>query len=155
MSGFPAVPARAAFGPTFQNARPVRDATRELDAGTMNLAAWQVAGAGRTVPKAWLLYAGATPALSAHAETWAPSGDGAAPGAVRNSTGNYTFTYLATYPDENGAEVPFAPQMAVPVVQGGAAGVEATATISGQTVTVLVKDAAAASVNATVFVLVW
>ena len=39
--GFPNIPSRTAFGPTFENKHPVVSPTRQLDAATMNLVAWQ------------------------------------------------------------------------------------------------------------------
>jgi len=155
MPGFPRIPSRSAFGPTFQNVRPVKDPARELDAATMNLLAWQVAGAGRTVPQAWLTYDGSIPSMVDYREAFSPRVDVGIPGNVKNGTGDYTFTYAATYEDENGAEVSFAPSMAIAAVQNGAAGVEATAAVSGQTIRVRVRNAAGTFVDGIVLLLVW
>lgn len=156
MSGYPKIPTRASFGPTYRDEKPVDDPETELGADVMNLAFWQVAGAGRTLPRAVLLITGATnPVVSYQLLAFDPNGVLAALVVARSGLGDYSITFEATYTDEQGNAVAFAPKAAVPVVQGAAAGTAAVATVDGQDVDIEVRDIAAAGVDSSVLLLVW
>lgn len=154
-SGFPNRPARSSFGPTMTNVRAVVRPEKELDAGNVNLALWQVAGAGRTMPVGVLGYNGTTQARLFQLLAWDSNNKLVAIPAVKNSTGNYTFTFASTYKDEGGRDVVFAPVAAMAFVQGAAAQVAAVATLQLQAVTVVVQNAAGAATDAIIILLVW
>lgn len=111
MSGFPTRPDRAAFGPTLLDASPVRDPTRQLGAGRLNLDAHQVAGLGLVSPRVMirLTIDGTTPVLISRAEVWNPegltSGDQVDPVLVGISTGRCTISYPTQISDELGEPV--------------------------------------------------
>lgn len=142
--GFPNIPTRTAFGPTFENKHPIANPARQLDAGTMNLVAWQVAGASRTVPRAMALLHGPSgasgPILGYHAESWNTYATGMATGstgapaplsATRIATGNYRVTYRTHFPDEAGATGAFAPRFAMASPQGTTGVVGASTSCTG------------------------
>lgn len=107
MGGFPARPNRAAFGPTMINERPVVDPTRDLDAASVNLTAWQTSGLGRCSPKGLVncTVAGAAVTTVNQAFAWDPNGALALIAWVYVGVGSYTFHLLTTYPDEVSAAV--------------------------------------------------
>jgi hypothetical protein len=103
--GFPSRPSLSNFGPTLENAVPVRDPSRELDAAVFNLLRQQVAGMGLLVPRVIAKLTVANPTLLlAHAEAWNPegltTGEFAAPTPAFVSTGRCTLTYSQQVPDE-------------------------------------------------------
>lgn len=109
MSGFPNRPVRTLYGPTMVNTRPVRDRSREVDAATVNLERWQLAGAGLMVPRAVILLDGATASIVYRAEAWNPDAVVDAthpdPTVTKLTTGTYAVEYEATYPDHDGTAV--------------------------------------------------
>jgi hypothetical protein len=114
MSGFPRRPSRKTFGPTFKNERPVRNPETQASAELVNLLAFQVAGGGLMVPRAWVIFDAtggpADPPIIAGAQSWNPDGNTtpeyAPPVIARTSAGLYTINYNSDYPDENGELVP-------------------------------------------------
>lgn len=154
-SGFPNRPARASFGPTLSNVRPIVRPEKELDAGNVNLAFWQVAGAGRTCAAAVLGYNGATQARLFQALAWDSNGALAAIPAVKDGTGAYTFTFASTYKDEGGRDVAFQPQAAMVFVQGSTSQVQGVATIALQTVVVAIKNGSNVATDASFMLMVW
>ena len=157
MAGFPRIPTRAAFGPTFENVRPVRDPRTELDAATMNLLAWQTAGASQTVPLALLVLIPNPPdvGIGLHFEAWATAQDGAPPVVQRFGLGLYQVTYPATAPDENGTAIPFVPRAVMAFAQGGVGGLTAYAQISAGAIQIAVLDLLGAAADAQVMLVVW
>lgn len=108
MSGFPTRISRSALGQAKTNARPVKDASKELVAGEWNLMRWTLGGLAGTGAQAWLFatFTGPTTiAVTAHREAWDPDADDAAPTISRTSDGLYVVTYAATYTDEAGTAV--------------------------------------------------
>lgn len=109
--GFPRRPSLDSFGPQLQDTRVIRNPGAEAGSDLLNLMRFQLAGAGLMVARAWAVIdgTGGVITLAAHAESWNPKGLTAAPYtppvAVRTSTGLYTLTYQATYPDDAGALV--------------------------------------------------
>ena len=156
MAGFPRIPTRAAFGPTFENVRPVRDPRTELDAATMNLLAWQVAGASQTIPLALLVMQPAPPNLgiSLHFEAWATAQDGAPPVLEYLGIGSYRVTYPVTAPDENGTAIAFAPRACMAFAQGSLV-VVAFAAISAGVITITVQNGVGVPTDSAVLLMVW
>jgi hypothetical protein len=166
--GFPNIPSRTAFGPTFENKHPVVNPQRQLDAATMNLVAWQVAGASRTVPRALAYLHGnsgsAGPILGYHAESWNTYGTGIATGATgappplsatRVATGNYRITYRQHVFDEAGATGIFGPKFALALPQGATAVVGPSTSVTGPHVIVRLRSADGSGIDAGVLALVW
>jgi hypothetical protein len=107
--GFPARPDLSSYGPTLQNAVPVRDPERELDAAVFNLLRHQAAGMGLLSPRVLLKLTVADPAvLIARAEAWNPrgltTGQYAAPTVAYVSTGRITVEYPELIADELGED---------------------------------------------------
>jgi hypothetical protein len=155
MSGFPNRPTRTTFGPTLEDARPVTNPQRELGADVMNLAFWQLAGAGAVLPMAIVVYNGATPAILYQALAFDPKSLLGNITSVKNGAGDYRFTFASSYPDENGNATSFTPSAAMAFVQGSAAQVAAVATLNGQHVDVTVQNGAGTPTDATIIVAVW
>ena len=143
----------------------VRAHTRELDAATMNLVAWQVAGASRTVPRAMAYLHGNSgasgPILGYHTESWNTYGTGMATGstgtpaplsATRIGTGNYRMTYRTHFPDEAGATGVFLPRFAVAHPQGTTGVVGPTTSVTGPHVFVRLARANGSGLDAGVLV---
>jgi len=107
MGGFPNRPNRLAFGPTMINERPVVDPTRDLDAASVNLTAWQTAGTGRCAPKGLLTctVAASLPTTVNQAFAFDPNGALALIVWVSIGVGHYRFLLAATYPDELGTAI--------------------------------------------------
>lgn len=166
--GFPNIPSRTAFGPTFENKHPIANPARQIDAATMNLLAWQVAGASRTVPRAMAYLHGTSgasgPVLGYHAESWNTYGTGMATGATgtppalsatRVSTGNYRLTYRQSVPDEAGATGIFGPKFAIAFPQGATGVLSPTTSVTGPHVIVRLRNAFGSGVDAGALALVW
>lgn len=162
MSGFPRLPTRSSFGPTMENVRAVQNPKKELGADPINLALWQVAGAGRTVPSAVLHFdptaASGAGEVTAQFLTFDPDGQLGDISHAVNATGEYTFTFASTYDDETGTAVSFAPKVALASLTE----IDATnpyvanAEISGLDVNVTVFRAdTGAKTDKTIAVLVW
>lgn len=157
-AGFPNRPSRTDYGPPLVDVRPVTQPDRELGAEPVNLAWWQAAGAGRTVPMAVIVYNGTTDSLVHRALAFDPNEvlTPAAVTIVKNGTGDYTITFQASYPDESGRQVAFAPRAALAMVQSNAnPNIQGVCGVNGQSVTVRVADASNVATNGTVVVLVW
>lgn len=155
MSGFPTRPSRAAFGPKPQNRGGIRNPAEQLDADTADLAFWQIAGCSGVADGAWALLTWngvsmpAAPAASF--EAWDPNGEGT-PTVGRTGTGVYTVTYAASYPDKDGIEVT-TNIIAAKAFPQTASDVRATVLVtSGRIVTVYLRNAAGAAVDASVLV---
>lgn len=105
MAGFPDRPDRDAFGPTYENERPVENPKRELGEDVVNLNMWQVAGMGGVSPKvviAALVPGGGPITVSNQRLAWDPN-QGVANITINYiGAGQYTFAFASTYPDENG-----------------------------------------------------
>lgn len=112
MTGWPNRPSRTGFGPTLVNPKPLTNPKTQADADAFNLAFWQLAGMGLVMPKAWAYCSGANGSVLQHAEVWNPNRDQPVPVGARSATGQYTLTYLGTYPDEKGN--PCAPGLIFP-----------------------------------------
>lgn len=155
MTGFPARPSRSGFGPNLVNARPVTQPDKELDAGIVDLAWWQAAGAGRVTPLVVLIYNGTTQARVHQALAWDASNKLPPIPAVKDGTGQYTFTFASGYLNEKGVSTSFVPRAAVAFVQGAAAQVQANCTVNGQAVSVEVANQSNTLVDATLILMVW
>ena len=166
--GFPDIPSRTAFGPTFENKHPIVNPARQLDAGTMNLVAWQVAGASRTVPRALAFIHGNSgasgPCLGYHAESWNTYATGMATGATgappplsatRIATGSYRLTYRTHFPDELGATGAFAPRFAVASPQSTTGVVGPSTSCTGPHVNVRMSRSSGSGVDVPFLVEVW
>lgn len=140
-----------------QNVRPPSNPKTDLSASQVNLAFWQLSGAGRTVPMAIILFDGVTPALLMQRLAFDPNQLLPNIAFVKNGTGDYDFTFASTYQDEKGEARAFQPAAAMASTQGAAAGVKANASNPGgsQTVNVQVLDAADLNVDATFLLVVW
>lgn len=131
MGGFPTREPRTAFGPTMENASPVRNPKRHLDAAKLNLSNWQVAGMNLVSPRLVVLAAVdvATPAVTTLVQkaAWDPDGAMGAVSWVRSAAGVYTWALTAgSYADMDGNLVAVAPMfsVAVPLTVGAAAGAQ-------------------------------
>lgn len=156
MSGYPDRPARVAFGPTMQNKRTPKIPEKDLSAEQVNLDFWQIAGAGRVLPMALILFDGATPSILYQALAFDPKQELGDLAFVKNGTGDYTFSFNSTYPNQVGNARPFVPRMSMAMVQGGAMGTRALAAVpAAQDVQVQVRNAADALTDATFVLAVW
>ena len=156
MSGYPNRPPRIAFGPQMLNKRDPTNAETDLNADQMNLSFWQMAGAGRVLPMAMLLFNGTVPEIIFQSLAFDPKQELGALAFVKDATGDYTFTFATTYKDESGADVSFTPQFSMAMVQGGAVGTKANPqTVNGQNVQVLVRDNVEALIDGTFMLAVW
>jgi len=156
--GFPNVPNRSAFGPTYENKRKVQDANKELGADVINLLMWQIAGASRVVAQATLIYDPVTDKITYQALAFDPKNELPSIAVVKNGVGDYTFTFAATYLNQQGTATPFLPRMARASVQQTAvylANLAATTFLNNLDVQVQVRDAAATLIDRPVLLLVW
>lgn len=154
--GFPDRPARIGFGPEMQNKYPPVIPETDLSADQMNLTFWQVAGAGRTLPLAVLLFDGATPSILFQMLAMDPKQELGDLAFVKNAVGDYTFTFAGTYKDERGADRPFVPQAAMTMLQGSPVGSQSNVyEVTGQTVQVRVRDIANVLEDGTFILAVW
>lgn len=143
-----------------RNARPPVTPETDLSASQVNLMFWQLAGGGRTLPMAIFLYDGATPQVLFQALAFDPDGLLGNVPVVKNGTGDYTWTFASTYPDEKGVAQPYQPRAAMAFTQGAPAGVKANAFNpgiggAGQDIQVIVRDAAELVTDATFLLAVW
>lgn len=155
MSGFPATPTRTAFGPEMKNKRTPRNPETDLNANQMNLLFWQVAGAGRTVAQASLVYDGAAPGVTYQALAFDPKQELGNIAVVKNGVGDYVFTFASTYLNQNGVATPFVPGMAMVSLQNPVVNDSVQFSIAGQSVTVNVRDAAGTLKDGVVQLQVW
>lgn len=143
MSGFPNRPSRAAFGPTYEDEIPVQDPKRELGADTVNLSMWQVAGAGRTLPMALVLYDPNTESILYQTLAFDPRQELGDISIVRDNAGQYTMTFEATYQDQRGSDIEFLPKFAIAFCQWSTlpgSRVSANAKVNGLDVEIEVLD---------------
>lgn len=106
--GFPRRPLRSAFGPKLTNAYPVEHPETQVGAQSFNPDFWQTAGMGLIVPRAIVIakWNGSAFDIYHQAEAWNPNGDQAHPVLARTGAGLFTYTFAASYLDEDGNEVP-------------------------------------------------
>jgi len=108
MSGFPSRVLRSLFGPKLINTAPVENPETDIPESAFNTLFHQVAGMNLVLPRVALIasYTGAVQTISHQAEAWNPENAQAHPVLARAAAGQYTYTFAATYKDENGADVP-------------------------------------------------
>lgn len=108
MTGFPSRITRGTLGPKFVNAAPVEQPEQDIGDQQFNAAFWQVAGMNLGAPRVSLIaaYVGAAFVVANKTEAWNPDGTQAHPVLARTSAGVYTYTFAASYLDEDGAAVP-------------------------------------------------
>jgi hypothetical protein len=82
----------------------VKNPERQLGAEVGQLMFWQLAGIGIVAPRAMAVLDTAAD-VTAHGASWDPDRELVAPTTVKNGTGDYTITWPATAPDENGTAV--------------------------------------------------
>jgi hypothetical protein len=139
-NGFPNRPSRSSFGPTLENAKPVRDPVRNPDADNFNLAFFQIAGCGLVVPRAWAFIDGAAGALLKNAEAWNANNANPAPLFAKSATGVYTLTYLSTYPDDAGQTKVLAPFAPAGMAVNRSTVRDVAVSLSGTTLTINLKE---------------
>lgn len=107
MSGFPTRFLRSVLGPKFVNTNPVENPEGDIGDAQFNAAFHQVAGMNLVVPRVALIafYTGAVQTIVHQAEAWNPENAQAHPALARTGAGAYTYTFAATYKDENGSDV--------------------------------------------------
>lgn len=155
MSGFPNTPTRVAFGPEMENEFPPTNPKRDLEANSINLTFWQTAGAGRVLPKALIIYDLVADSILFQALAFDPRGELSNIAHTKNGTGDVTFTFASTYKDQNGNDANFTPKAATADVQSSTAGDNGNASVSAQTVNVLVFNVSAVAIDRTIIVQVW
>lgn len=108
MPGFPSRFLRAALGPKFVNSRPIESPESDIGDKQFNAAFWQLAGANLVLPRVSLIahYTGGNFVYSQQAEAWNPDQAQPHPALARVSAGAYTYTFAASYLDEDGLAVP-------------------------------------------------
>ncbi len=154
MSGFPGRPARSHFGPTYRNAQPVYDPSKELGAQAINLLCWQVAGAGRTVPLAVLLIQG-DGALLLQQLAFDPRGKLENVDVEKTGTGVYKVTFEAAYPNEGGVMATLTPRAALVAPQSGTGGFYGVANVAGSVITAYTYNASDAAADSKFLLQVW
>jgi hypothetical protein len=124
MSGWPQKITRAALGPIYENASKVTNPKKNLDAGILNLLAWQVAGLNGTAPRGLVrcTLSGTVVTVTHQWFAWDPDGALAKMAWTRSSTGVFTWTLPGTgsYADANGISVPAGLIGCSPIYQGTA-----------------------------------
>jgi hypothetical protein len=102
MGGFPTRPNRSAYGPDYEDERPVENVKREIGAGIFNLSFWQIAGIGRVVPKAVLICSVDDGVITTLNQLLAfdPNGELSLLAWTYNSAGSYSLAFADKYPDE-------------------------------------------------------
>lgn len=106
--GFPTRIARTTLGQVMEDEAPVKNPKRQLSAGTVNLAHWQLAGAQLVVPRALIvakIVAGPAVETESQLIAWDPNGALAMLTWTYSAVGNYLLTLAAQYNDENGTPV--------------------------------------------------
>jgi hypothetical protein len=111
MAGYPNKISRTALGPTYENSNKVSNPKQELDAATLNLMAWQVAGMNGCVPRAVIIGQAdnAQAVVLKQWLSWDPDGALALTVVTRTGTGAYIWALpgSGTYPDMHGNSVVF------------------------------------------------
>jgi len=107
MSGFPVRPSRTAFGPTYSDAFPVTDPSKELGASVVNLVMWQLAACGLVLPQATIFVdaSGSGATTTTQYLAWDPSQALSLLAWVRTGAGVYTCQLAPTYTDMDGNSV--------------------------------------------------
>lgn len=108
MSSFPSRFLRSLLGPKFFNAFPVENPENQVGDKQFNAAFHAVAGMNLIVSRAALIatYSGGSFQIAHQAEAWNPEAAQAHPSLARTSAGVYTYTFAASYLDEDGVAVP-------------------------------------------------
>lgn len=108
MSGFPSRFNRGHLGPKFRNANPVENPESQIGDAQFNAAFWQTAGMNLIVPRVALIaqYVGSSFVVAAQEEAWNPDLSQAHPVLARASAGVYSYTFAASYLDEDGVAQP-------------------------------------------------
>jgi hypothetical protein len=114
MSGWPSRIFKSMLGATLRDARPVENPEIEWAARYIELLKHTAVGAALIAPRATLCaeWNTGTSSFTIHhqAEAWNVNNALAHPTLDRTSTGSYTYTFAATYPDMDGALVAFDPR---------------------------------------------
>jgi hypothetical protein len=155
MTGFPALPNRTAFGPTYVNSRPVQNADREFGADAANLIAWQVAGASHTVAQACILYDGVDEVTLWQSLAFDPNVKLGNIQILKYNVGYYRIAFDPAYADERGTLIQFSPVAAIAMVQGGASQEAPTILINGLNVDVRIFDSVDTPIDRTFFITIW
>lgn len=161
MAGFPRIPTRSSFGPTMEDFLPVRNPKKDLGAAPINLSFWQIAGIGRTVASAAIVFDPAALSgagkITRQALTFDPKGEIDPISHTINAAGDYEFTFASSYVDETGTAVPFFPILAIANPLGiGANPLIGLTDLDGSTVEVRIVQAANGTLtSSTLSLLVW
>jgi hypothetical protein len=107
MAGLPGIDTIATYGGALVDEAPVRDATTDESAASINLVKMNVAGATHTQDRAWVRFVGhattpADPTSNVHDAVWGDSVS-VKPSPAKGGTGIYDITWPATVTDELGA----------------------------------------------------
>lgn len=107
MSGFPTRIIRSLFGPKLLDNYPAENPETDIPARAFNVGFWQIAGCNLVVPRATVVakWNGAAFDYTHQAEAWNADESQAHPVLARTSAGVYTYTFAATYKDEDGADI--------------------------------------------------
>lgn len=107
MSGFPTRFLRSALGPKFVNTIPVETPESDIGDSQFNAAFWQLAGMNLVVSRVALIahYTGGLFVYGHQEEAWNPENAQPHPALARSAAGVYTYTFAASYLDEDGNAV--------------------------------------------------
>jgi hypothetical protein len=107
MSSFPRRFLRSLLGPKFVDTVPVENPEADIGARQFNAAFHAVAGMNLVVPRAVVIasYTGSAFQIDHQAEAWNPEGSQGRPLLERASAGAYTYTFAATYKDQDGVNI--------------------------------------------------
>jgi hypothetical protein len=105
---FPKRAQRSSFGPKLVNNYPAENPQSDVPDTALNGMFWGVAGMGLILPRAVVVatYTGGQFVISHQAEAWNPEGDQAHPTLARSAAGRYSYTFAASYLDEDGTAIP-------------------------------------------------
>lgn len=161
MAGLPDVDSFATYGGLIQNYAQIEDPSTDRDGPSASIAYMNVAALTQTCVKAWarVTLAASTGAmiLLSNDGVW-PNIVGNQPAMLRNSAGNFTFTWPTTLLDANGVSHTLSFRAATCTVEGGTWGFSNALVSGASTVTIqmanLVAGVATAADLAGVTVLV-
>ncbi len=107
MSGFPTRFLRSILGPKFVNQSPVENPEGDIGDRQFNAAFHQLAGMNLVVPRAVLIasHNGTAFQVAHQAEAWNPENAQLHPTPARAAAGSYSYTFAATYKDQEGVDV--------------------------------------------------
>lgn len=113
--GFPQIPTRQSFGPTYQETEPPRFPERELGAAPVNLTAWQAHLIGTTAPSAVMIVDGTGGSWAATyvARTFDPTESLPDPAVVDLGSFQWEIQFAAQAENEAGELRRFIPQAAL------------------------------------------